>query len=70
MTPSQKIKKILEIFGMKASVAAKAMGVTENTFGKKSSEKESASNHSFNEKNFLDLKKYIVEQSKKLENET
>lgn len=66
MTPSQKIKKILEIFGMKASVAAKAMGVTENTFGKKSSEKESASNHSFNEKNYNDLRDYVKKEAEKL----
>lgn len=66
MTPSQKIKKILRTFGMKGSIAAKAMGINEGTFKKKSSEKESNSNHSFNEKNFIDLKNYVKQEAEKL----
>ncbi len=66
MTPSQKIKKILDTFGIKGSIAAKAMNVTESTFNKKNCEKESASNHSFNEKNFQDLKNYVKKEAEKL----
>ncbi|MGI0106765.1 hypothetical protein [Salinimicrobium sp. WS361] len=64
----KEIQKIIDTFGMKAEVAAKAMGVTTATFRKKKSEK--SLDHSFNQKNLEDLKDYIVTSAKKLEKKT
>jgi len=59
----EKILKILDDFGMSGVKAAEAMGVTYSTFRKK---KNDAPGHSFNEKNYLDLVKFIQEKSKKI----
>jgi len=64
MTSRDKVLIVVKIFGMKASIAAKSMNITPGTFAKKSSLK--SLDHSFNEKNFLDLVKYIKREAEKL----
>lgn len=59
-----KIQSIVDTFGMKAEVVAKAMNVTTGTYRKKKSEK--SSDHCFNEKNLNDLIVYIKTESEKL----
>lgn len=55
---------IVETFGMKGKVVAKAMGITETTYNMK---KVAADNgHSFNEKNLRDLVAYIKQEAGKL----
>ena len=55
------ILAIVETFGMKGKVVAKAMGITETTYNMKKSPVENA--HSFNEKNLRDLVAYIKRQA-------
>lgn len=57
-----KVIEITEVFGMKASVASKAMRITESTFRKNKSEKSKT--HNFNSKNLEDLISYIKQKSK------
>ncbi len=64
LTRMKEIENILQAFGMKAEVAAKAMGVTVDTFRKKKSDKSEG--HSFNDKNLQDLKDYIIANAEKL----
>jgi hypothetical protein len=61
MEIKDKILKILEDFGMTGSKAAEAMGVTPATFRQKKS--DNAKGHCFNEKNYLDLVKFIKEKA-------
>lgn len=57
---------IVETFGMKGKVVAKAMGITETTYNMK---KVAADNgHSFNEKNLRDLVAYIKQAVEKITN--
>ncbi|MFC2634286.1 MAG: hypothetical protein ACFNZU_02230 [Capnocytophaga granulosa] len=57
---------IVETFGMKGKVVAKAMGITETTYNMK---KVAADNgHSFNEKNLQDLVAYIKQAAEKITN--
>lgn len=60
----QEINRIVEIFGMKASVIAQAMGITQQTYYSKKDPKNDR--HQFNQKNLDDLKKYLKEQIQKL----
>jgi hypothetical protein len=55
---------IVEIFGMKGKVVAKAMGITETTYNMKKVAAENG--HSFNEKNLRDLVAYIKQEAGKL----
>ena len=60
------ILAIVETFGMKGKVVAKAMGITETTYNMK---KVAADNgHSFNEKNLRDLVAYIKQAVEKITN--
>ena len=60
------ILAIVETFGMKGKVVAKAMGITETTYNMK---KVAADNgHSFNEKNLQDLVAYIKQAVEKITN--
>lgn len=61
---TQDIERITEIFGMKASVCAKAMNITEQTFRSKKTDKNPR--HCFNEKNLQDLIAYIKSEAEKL----
>ncbi len=61
MTPREKIKKIVDIFGMRQSVAAEALGITKGVFAKNMSER--ALRHNFNETHVEKLKAYILEKS-------
>lgn len=58
------IQEIVDTFGMKAEVAAKAMNITVGTFRKKKSEK--SDDHCFNQKNLDDLIIYIKTESELL----
>lgn len=60
----QKVEEIQVIFGMKSEACAKAMGVSEQTFNKKKSDK--VDYHCFNEKNLADLIAYIKAEAEKL----
>lgn len=53
----EKVLKILDDLGMTGGKAAEAMGVTYATFRNKKN--DNAKGHSFNEKNYLDLVKFI-----------
>ena len=64
MTSRDKVLIVVKIFGMKDSVTGKAMNVTPGTIAKKRSLK--SLDHSFNEKNYQDLVKYIKREAKKL----
>lgn len=64
MKEAAEIQCIIDAFGMKASIVAKAMKVTTNTVRKKKSSKELS--HSFNQENLQDLKKYILKQAQKI----
>lgn len=55
---------IVETFGMKGKVVAKAMGITETTYNMKKVAAENG--HSFNEKNLQDLVAYIKQEAGKL----
>ncbi len=66
MTPIEKIKKIVDIFGMRQSVAAKALGITTGVFAKNMSGK--ALRHNFNETHVEKLKAYISEKSAEVQN--
>lgn len=55
---------IVETFGMKGKVVAKAMGITETTYNMKKVAAENG--HSFNEKNLRDLVAYIKQEAGKL----
>ena len=57
---------IVETFGMKGKVVAKAMGVTESTYNMKKVAAENG--HSFNEKNLRDLVAYIKQAVEKITN--
>lgn len=57
---------IVETFGMKGKIVAKAMGITETTYNMKKVAAENG--HSFNEKNLRDLVAYIKEEAGKLTN--
>ena len=57
---------IVETFGMKGKVVAKAMGITETTYNMKKVAAENG--HSFNEKNLQDLVAYIKKEAGKLTN--
>ena len=58
------ILAIVETFGMKGKVVAKAMGITETTYNMKKVATENG--HSFNEKNLRDLVAYIKQEVGKL----
>lgn len=60
----QKILHIVETFGMKGSVVAKAMHITEPTYNSKKNPKNDR--HKFNEKNLQDLIHYIKQEAEKL----
>lgn len=60
----EKVLKILEDFGMSGKKAAEAMGVTYATFRNKKN--DNALGHSFNEKNYLDLVKFIKFKAEKI----
>ena len=55
---------IVETFGMKGKVVAKAMNITETTYNMKKVPAENG--HSFNEKNLKDLVAYIKREAEKL----
>ena len=55
---------IVETFGMKGKVVAKAMGITETTYNMKKVPTENG--HCFNEKNLRDLVTYIKQEAEKL----
>ena len=57
---------IVETFGMKGKVVAKAMGITETTYNMKKVAAENG--HSFNEKNLRDLVAYIKQEAEKITN--
>lgn len=57
---------IVETFGMKGKVVAKAMGITETTYNMKKVAAENG--HTFNEKNLRDLVAYIKQEAGKLTN--
>ena len=57
---------IVETFGMKGKVVAKAMGITETTYNMKKVAAENG--HSFNEKNLRDLVAYIKQEAEKISN--
>nr|DAP81024.1 MAG TPA: hypothetical protein [Caudoviricetes sp.] len=57
---------IVETFGMKGKVVAKAMGITETTYNMKKVAAENG--HSFNEKNLRDLVAYIKQAVEKITN--
>jgi DNA repair ATPase RecN len=59
----EKVLKILDYFGMGGAKAAEAMGVTYATFRNK---KNNRPGHSFNEKNYLDLVKFIKAKANEL----
>ena len=59
----QKVLKILDDFGMTGSKAAEAMGITYATFRNKKNDRPG---HSFNEKNYLDLVRFIKLKTKEL----
>lgn len=59
----QKVLKILDDFGMSGAKAAEAMGVTYATFRNKKNDRPG---HSFNEKNYLDLVKFIKQKTNEL----
>lgn len=61
----KEIIKITEKFGMKASVGAKAMGITTQVFYNNMNIRNTRSN--FNKKNLQNLKDYIIREAKKLE---
>lgn len=52
----EKVLKILDDFGISGSKASEAMGITLQTFRNKKNDRPG---HSFNEKNYLDLVKFI-----------
>ena len=58
-----KVLKVLDDFGMSGVKAAEAMGVTYATFRNKKNDRPG---HSFNEKNYLDLVKFIKDKSEQL----
>jgi hypothetical protein len=58
------VLSIVETFGMKGKVVAKAMGITETTYNMKKVPTENG--HSFNEKNLRDLVEYIKQEAEKL----
>ena len=58
------ILAIVETFGMKGKVVAKAMGITETTYNMKKVAAENG--HSFNEKNLRVLVTYIKKEAEKL----
>lgn len=60
------ILAIVETFGMKGKVVAKAMGITETTYNMKKVAAENG--HSFNEKNLQDLVAYIKQAVEKITN--
>lgn len=64
-TPKENIVKIINLFGMKYEIVAKAMGVSSTTVAKKMQDAENG--HSFNLKNLDDLKKYIIRVTKEIE---
>lgn len=57
---------IVETFGMKGKIVAKAMGITETTYNMKKVAAENG--HSFNEKNLQDLVAYIKQAVEKITN--
>ena len=59
----EKILKILDDFGMSGVRAAEAMNVAYATFRNKKNDRPG---HSFNEKNYLDLVKFISQKTSKL----
>ena len=63
-TLEQKILNIVEAFGMKSGVVAKAMNITEATYNSKKNPKNDR--HKFNEKNLQDLINYIKAEAEKL----
>ncbi len=65
MKHKKRVIEITNIFGMKAAVAAQAMGVTVGVFRQKLSDK--APRNCFNNKNVEDLKKYIREKSNEIQ---
>lgn len=63
-TVEQEIYRIVDLFGMKASVIAKAMGISQQTFYSKKDPNNSR--HHFNPKNLADLIAYIKTEADKL----
>lgn len=53
----EKVLKVLDDFGMSGVKAAEAMGVKHSTFRQKKN--ENSKGHTFNEKNYIDLVKFI-----------
>jgi hypothetical protein len=64
MDITQKINQIVDVFGMKADVAAKAMKITTGVYRKNKSEK--VLTHKFNSKNLENLIDYIKKEAGKL----
>lgn len=60
---SKKIQTVIDAFGMKDNVVAKAMGISVQTVRNNRSER--ATRHWFNEKNYNDLIAYIKKEVKK-----
>lgn len=60
-TPKEKIQTIIDKLGISVEIQAKAMKVSVQTIYNKWSEK--VVGHSFNEKNYQDLKNYIISKS-------
>ena len=56
-TPKDKIVELLQQFGIKNKKASEIMGITENVFAQKKC--ATSLRHSFNEKNFVDLKMFL-----------
>ena len=56
MTPHDKINAIVEVLGISTDIQAKAMGIKPKTVRNK----RLLSKDCFNEKNFTDLKSYVI----------
>lgn len=61
---NHKIQQVIDTFGMKDDVVAKAMNITVGTVRKNRSEK--VTTHKFNPKNYSDLVTYIKNKASEL----
>lgn len=64
MDVKDKIQQVIDTFGMKDNIVAKAMGITVGVVRKNRSDK--VPTHNFNEKNHNDLVVYIKNEAEKL----
>lgn len=64
MDINQKIQQVIDTFGMKDDIVAKAMNISVGTVRKNRSDK--ATRHNFNGKNYNNLIAYIKKEADKL----